>query len=142
MRAISLNPWAVAAAAVAIFAIGFVIYGVIFAGEAWMQMSALTKADLDAVGSSRMRYMAIMPIVTAICMAILVAWCGARTWRDGALLGFVVALGSAAMARFYGRVYGVQGIDIATLDIVHLVLGHVAAGAILAGWPQKGPSAT
>jgi glucan phosphoethanolaminetransferase (alkaline phosphatase superfamily) len=132
-----INPLAVLVAAIAVYAAGFIIYGMLVPGETWAKMSGLDMAELKAIGMSRMPYSVIMPLVTAICLAIVLHWRGAANWREGAQTGFVVALGSALMARLYGWVYGVGGIDIIALDWVHLLLGHVLAGAILGGWPHK-----
>lgn len=137
-----INPFAVLVAAIAIYATGFVIYAMLVPSQTWAEMSGFEMAELEAIGMSRMPFSVIMPIVTAICLAIILHWRGATTWREGAQTGFVVALGSALMARLYGWVYGVGGIDIIALDWVHLLLGHVAAGAILGGWPNKAGAAS
>jgi hypothetical protein len=132
-----INVWAVLVAAIAICMLGFIIYGVVFSGDAWIAMSGFTKDQIESVGATRMPYGAIMPLVTAICLAVIFKIANITNVSDGVRMAFVVALGSALMARLYGWVYGVTGLDILMVDWAHLMAGHLVAGAIIAGWPAK-----
>lgn len=134
MRAGGINWLAVIAAAVAIYAIGFVIYGLVVPAETWMAMSGITEADMEAVGSSRMMFSPLMPIATALFMAILFKWGGVGSAMKGAQWAMVIALASAVPALWYGWVYGIGPAQLTLLDSGHLLLGHIAAGAILGGW--------
>jgi hypothetical protein len=72
--------------------------------------------------------------MTAIFMAILFKWGQVAGASKGAQWAMVVALASAIPTLLYGWVYGIGPIDITLVDSGHLLLGHVAAGAILGGW--------
>ena len=132
MRAGGLNWIAVLGAAIAIYAVGFVIYGLVVPPETWMAMSGETEEQLMAV--NRMPYSPIMPLMTAIFLAILFKWGSVDSAGKGARWAAVVALASAVPALLYGWVYGTGPIEMTLIDGGHLLLGHVAAGAILGRW--------
>jgi hypothetical protein len=133
MRSGGINWLAVIAAAVAIYALGFVIYGLLIPEESWMAMSGTTEAE-KAVGMSRMMFSPVMPILTAVFLAVLFKWGQVASAMKGAQWAMVVALASAIPTCLYGWVYGGASTDITLLDSTHLLLGHIAAGAILGGW--------
>jgi hypothetical protein len=134
MRAGGLNWLAALAAAIAIYAIGFVIYGLLIPAESWMAMSGISEAEMETVGESRMMYSIIMPLMTAIFMAILFKWGNVDSVSKGGQWGAVIALASAIPGMLYGWVYGIGPIEMTLIDSGHLFLGHVAAGMILGGW--------
>ena len=134
MRVSGINLAGVLGAAVAIYAIGFVIYGLAVPAESWMAMSGVTAEQMAAVGTSRMPFSPLMPLATAIFLAILFKWGNVSGLSIGARWGAVVAFASAIPALWYGWVYGVGPVQGTLLDSAHLLLGHVAAGAILGRW--------
>jgi hypothetical protein len=134
MRSGGINWLAVVAAAVAIYALGFVIYGLLLPAETWMAWSGVSAEDIEAVGSSRMPFSPVMPLMTAIFMAVIFKWAQVAGASNGAKWGAVVALASAVPALMYGWVYGIGPAEMTMVDSGHLLLGHVAAGAILGGW--------
>ncbi len=134
MRIAGLNVLAVLGAAVGIYLLGFVIYGMMVQQESWLVMSGISKAEADAVGMTRMIYSPIMPLVTAIGMAVLFKWADVAGAVNGAKWGLLVAILSALPALWYGWVYGVAPVAGAFLDSAHLLAGHVLAGTILARW--------
>ena len=134
MRSGGINWAAVLAAAVAIYLIGFVIYGMLVPEETWMAMSGESAAELAAVGESRMPFGPLMPIMTAAFMALLFKWGAVDSAAKGIRWAMVVAFGSAVPALLYGWVYGVGPIEMTLIDGAHLLLGHAVAGAILGGW--------
>jgi hypothetical protein len=131
MRSGGINWLAVVAAAVAIYALGFVIYGLLLPAETWMAWSGVSAEDIEAVGSSRMPFSVVMPLMTAIFMAVIFKWAQVAGASDGAKWGAVVALASAVPALMYGWVYGIGPAEMTLVDSGHLLLGHVAAGAVL-----------
>lgn len=133
MRSGGVNWLAVIAAAFAIYAIGFVIYGVIMTEEALMAMTGMTEAE-KATALTRMMYSPLMPIMTAAFMAVLFKWGHVADAVGGAKWALVIALASAIPAMLYGWVYGGLATDMTIVDAAHLLLGHIAAGAILGGW--------
>ena len=134
MRAGGLNWLAVIVAAVVIYAIGFVIYGLVVPPEWWMAASGITQEEIDKTGMARMPFSVVMPLMTAIFLALLFKLGKVADAATGAKWAVVVALASAIPTLLYGWVYGVGPIDVTLIDAGHLLLGHVAAGAILGGW--------
>lgn len=133
MRAGGINWLAVLAAAVAVYAIGFVIYGMLIPDETNMALSGMTEAE-RSVAMSRMAFGPLMPILTAVFLAILFKWAGVASAAKGAQFAALVALASAIPTMLYGWVYGGLATEMTAVDSAHLMLGHVAAGAILGGW--------
>lgn len=133
MRSAGINWMAVVAAAVVIYAIGFVIYGLLIPEESWMAMSGITEAE-KSIGMSRMMYSPLMPILTAVFMAVIFKWGAVDDLVSGVKWGAVIALASAIPTLLYGWVYGGGDTNMVMIDVAHLWLGHVAAGAIIGGW--------
>ena len=133
MRAAGINWLAVAAAAIAFYIIGFLIYGVNIPEEAYMAMSGMTDAQKE-IAQTRMPFGVLMPIATAVFLAIVFKWGKVARLIDGAKWGMVVALASAVPTVWYGWVYGGFAAQMSLIDSIHLVFGHISAGAILGGW--------
>lgn len=133
MRSGGINWLAVIAAAVAIYAIGFVIYGVLVPEEAWMAMSGMTEGE-KATALSRMMFSPLMPILTAVFMAVLFKWGQVADAMTGIKWAVVIGLASAVPTMLYGWVYGGLNTGMTEIDVGHLLLGHIAAGGILGGW--------
>jgi len=133
MRSGGINWLAVLVAAIAIYAIGFVIYAMLIPEPTWMAMSGMTEAE-KATAMSRMMYSPIMPIMIAVFMAVLFKWGQVADAMSGIRWGAVIALASAIPTMLYGWVYGGLSTDMTMVDCSHLLLGHIAAGAILGGW--------
>ena len=134
MRAGGINWLSVLAAAIAIYAIGFVIYGFLVPEEWWMAASGITKEQIDATGMARMPFSVVMPLMTAAFLAVLFKLGRVVDASTGVKWAAVVALASAIPTLLYGWVYGVGPFDVTLIDGGHLLLGHLAAGAILGGW--------
>lgn len=134
MRIAGVNVLAVIIAAVAIYAVGALIYGVLVSPEAWMAGAGITKEQMNAVGMTRLPYSPVMPLMTALGLAVLFKWAGVSGLGNGIKWALLVAFASAVPALLYGWVYGVGPIEHTLLDIAHLVIGHSVAGAILASW--------
>lgn len=133
MRSGGINWLAVVASAIAIYAIGFVIYGLLIPQETWMAMTGMTEAEKE-IGMSRMMYSPLMPILTAVFMAILFKWGAVADMVSGIKWGVVIALASAIPTILYGWCYGGHDTNMTMIDAAHLWLGHAVAGAILGGW--------
>ena len=133
MRSGGINWLAVIAAAIAIYAIGFVIYAMLIPMESWTAMTGMTEAE-KATAMTRMPFSVVMPILTALFMAVLFKWGQVADAMTGAKWAVVVALASAVPTMLYGWVYGGHSTDMTMIDMAHLLLGHIAAGAILGGW--------
>ncbi len=133
MRSGGIHWLAVIAAAIAIYALGFVIYGMLMSEEAMMAMSGMTEAE-KATAMTRMAFSPLMPIMTAVFMAIIFKWASVGDAMKGAQWGMLIALASAVPTVLYGWVYGGMDTNMTLIDSAHLLLGHIAAGAILGGW--------
>ena len=134
MRAGGINWLAVIAAAVAIYLIGFVIYGLLVPPEWWMAASGITQEEMEQVGTSRMPFSVVMPLMTAIFFAVLFKLGQVADLGTGVKWAVVVALASAIPTLLYGWVYGTGPFDATLVDVGHLLLGHIAAGAIIGRW--------
>ena len=134
MRAAGINWLAVIVAAVAVYAIGFIIYGVLISDQWWMAAEGVTEAEIGAVAGERMPFGPLLPLVMAAFTAVLFRMGNVASAIDGIRWGAVIALASAIPALWYGWVYGVGPAKVTLVDSGHLLLGHVAAGAILGGW--------
>jgi len=133
MRSGGINWLAVIAAAIAIYALGFVIYGILIPEDRLMAMMGSTEAD-KAVAMSRMTFSPLMPILTAVFIAVLFKWGSVGDAMTGVKWAVVIGLASAVPTLLYGWVYGGADTNMTLIDSAHLLLGHIAAGAILGGW--------
>ena len=133
MRSGGINWLAVIVAAIVIYAIGFLIYGVVVPEDKWMAMSGMTDVE-KATAMTRMMYSPLMPIMTAVFMAVLFKWGAVADAMAGIKWAVVIGLASAVPAMLYGWVYGGLSTGMTMVDVSHLLLGHIAAGAILGGW--------
>ena len=134
MRICGIHVLAVLVAAVAVYAVGALIYGVLVGPEVWMEGAAITQQQMDLVGMSRMPYSPIMPLMTAFGLAMLFNWAGVSGLGNGVKWALLVAFASAVPTLLYGWVYGVAPFYGTMIDIAHLMIGHGVAGAILASW--------
>ena len=132
MRAGGIHWAAVLVAAIAVYVIGFVIYGVLVPEE--VANAGASAEEMAAVGASRMPFGVVMPLMTAGFMALLFKWGQVGSAGQGLRWAAVIGLASAVPALLYGWVYGVGPIDFTMVDAGHLLAGHLAAGAILGGW--------
>ena len=130
MRSEGINWWAVVGAAVTIYVIGFVIYVGLVPMEKWWAMTGMTDAE-KAIATSRMAFSPIMPILTALFLGLLFKWGEVGSAAEGIKWAAVVALGSAVPALLYDWVYGGMSTAKTAIDCAHLLIGHIAAGAIL-----------
>jgi len=133
MRSGGIHWLAVIAAAIAIYVIGFVIYGVLVSEDTMKAMTGITESE-QAIAMSRLTFSPVMPLLTAVFMAILFKWGSVDSVEKGVKWAIVLALASAIPTELYGWVYGGLDTNITLIDAGHLLLGHAAAGAILGGW--------
>ncbi|HEU5284924.1 MAG TPA: DUF1761 domain-containing protein [Sphingomicrobium sp.] len=133
MRAGGMNWAAVLAAAVAFYALGFVIYGMIVPEETMLAWSRLTQEEM-ASGMARMPFGALLPLATALFMAVLFNLGGVDGAAKGARWGMVIALASAIPTIWYGWVYELRPFEAGLLDSAHQLLGHAVVGGILGRW--------
>ncbi len=127
------NWLAIGAAAVAFYAIGFIIYGAVFS-KLWMQLTGYTKEQL-APHAWKMALSPIMPILTAIGLAIILKLARVDNLATGLVVTLQVWLFFVLSTRLYSYAYGPERPGILMMDGLHLLLGYLAAGAIISAWP-------
>ncbi|MFN7180871.1 DUF1761 domain-containing protein [Hyphomonas sp.] len=126
------NWLAVLAAAAAIYAIGFLIYGLVFSGL-WLKLTGYTKEQLQP-HSWKMFLSPVMPILTAIGLAILFKLARVDNIAVGVVIAVQIWFFLVLPARMYNFVYSPEKIGHLVLDGIHLLLGILVAGVIIAGW--------
>jgi Protein of unknown function (DUF1761) len=129
MKILGLKPLAVLAAALGVYAAGFVIYGLIFS-QAWMTLAGFTEADFEGE-TWRMALGPIMPIVITLGIGLLIKERGITTWQAGARLGAFVGGFFLCGTQLYSVAYGLDPLALYAIDAFHLMLNGVIAGAIL-----------
>ncbi len=134
MRVNGHNVLAILAAAVAMYAVGFVIYGLLVS-DLWMQLSGVTQADF-AGQEWRMALSPVMPILMAIGLSLTIKWRAALGWTGGASTGFWMALFFVFASRLYSFAYGTEHPGLLGIDAAHLFIGCVLGGAIIGGWKR------
>ena len=132
MRFNGHNLLAIFAAAVAIWAIGFLLYVVLFQ-EQWTHWMGISEADMDK-DNGRMPLMVIMPFLQAIGLSLVVKWRNATGLMGGLITGVLMAVFFSIAARMYGWVYSLEVTELFALDSLHFLLTHAVAGAILGAW--------
>lgn len=130
------NVLAIIAAAIVMYLIEFVMYGMAVPQETYMALSHLSPEDAAANGW-KMPFGIIGPLVWAIGLSVAVGWKGAKGLQAGAMVGVVTSLFFMCAARFYQWGYGATGLDFFALDAVHFLLCGAVGGAIIAGWPAS-----
>lgn len=133
MRFQGHNVLAILVAAIAIYAAGFLIYGLVL-GDAWVAASGYTKAEIET-GMSKMPLSPIMPILIAIGLSLAIKWRNKPGWMAGAVTGLLMAAFFLFPERLYGYVYAPAGGGILlSIDTLHLFLSGLVGGAVLGAW--------
>jgi hypothetical protein len=127
------NWLAILAAAVAFYAVGFIIYGAVFSGL-WMKLSGYTKEQLQP-HMWKMAVSPIMPILTAIGLAIILKLCGVNNLATGLTITLEIWFFLILSTRLYSFVYSPEKAGLLVMDAIHLFLGYLVAGGIISAWP-------
>lgn len=133
MRVMGHNLLAILVAAIAIYGIGFLIYGVAIPGEHYMEMAGISAADAEAA-QWKMPLGAIMPILIAIGLSFAVKWRNTSGWMGGLTTGFIVALCFLFAERLYGYVYSAEDGRLLAVDAAHAFITAMVGGAIIGAW--------
>jgi purine-cytosine permease-like protein len=126
------NWLAILVAAIAFYAVGAVIYGGM--SKLWMQLSGYTKEQLRP-HMWKMALSPIMPILTAIGLAITLKLARVDNLAAGLVISAQLWLFFMLPARLYNFVYSPEKPGLAAMDAIHLLLGTLAAGAVISAWP-------
>lgn len=127
------NWLAVLAAAVAIYAVGFIIYGAVFS-KLWMKLSGYTKEQLQP-HMWKMAISWIMPVLTAIGLALILKSARVDNLATGLMISLEVWFFIVLSTRLYSFVYSPEKPGLLVMDAIHLLLGVLIAGGIISAWP-------
>jgi Protein of unknown function (DUF1761) len=123
---------AIIVAAIAIYAVGAAIYGGL--SKLWMQQSGYTKEQLKP-HMWKMALSPIMPILTAIGLALILKLARVDNLATGLVISFEIWLFLVLPARLYNFVYSPEKPGHLIIDAIHLLLGTLVAGGIISAWP-------
>jgi hypothetical protein len=126
------NILAIIVAAIVMYGVGFVIYGVVFE-ELWMQLSGITAEEAQSE-PWRMALSPAMPILQAAGLSLAIKWRGAVGWMGGLGVGFWMGLCFVFASRLYSFVYGTEAPALLGIDALHLFLINMVGGAIIGAW--------
>lgn len=127
------NWLAILAAAVAIYAVGFIIYGAVFS-QLWMKLSGYTKEQLQPhMWKTAISW--IMPVLTAIGLALILKSARVDNLATGLMISLEVWFFIVLSTRLYSFVYSPEKPGLLVMDAIHLLLGVLIAGGIISAWP-------
>ena len=131
MRFMGYNVLAILAAAILIYAIEFVIFGRLIPGE---QYAAMVGLGMDQMHADRMPVGVIMPILSAIGLAVAIKWRNAQGAMGGLTTALIMAILFALPVALYGYVYGSHTETFVFFNLAHFLICWGAAGAFLGAW--------
>jgi len=133
MRFQGHNVLAILVAAIAIYAVGFVIYGLVFE-QAWIAASGYTREEVET-GMSKMPFSPIMPILIAIGLSLVIKWRNKPGLMSGVVTGLLMAALFLFPERLYAYVYSpVGGATLLGIDTLHIFVTGVVGGGVLGAW--------
>lgn len=127
------NWLAILAAAVGFYAVGFIIYGAVFSGL-WMKLSGYTREQLKP-HMWKMAVSPVMPILSAIGLAIILKLARVDNLATGLTITFEVWFFLILSTRLYSFVYSPEKPGLLAMDAIHLLLGYLLAGGVISAWP-------
>jgi hypothetical protein len=133
MRVMGHNAFAIVLAAVAIYAIEFLIFAVLIPADQYMAMTGINEAQVSA-GTGRMPVGVVMPILFAIGLSLAIKWRGAAGLMGGVSTALLMAVLLAFPASLYSYVYGPHTEQFLLINLGHYLVCFAAAGAILGAW--------
>lgn len=133
MRVMGHNALAIFVAALAMYVIGFVIYGFVL-GDAWIAATGYSKEEIET-GMSKMPIGFLIPILLATGLSMAVKWRNAPGLIGGVTTGLLVAVFFLIAERLYGYVYSPAGGEVLLgIDVLHTLLIAAVGGAIVGAW--------
>jgi cytochrome bd-type quinol oxidase subunit 2 len=131
MRVMGHNVLAIVVAAIAIYLIEFVIFGLLIPGD---QYEAMVGLSAEQMHSERMPIGALPPLLAAIGLSLAIKWRNAPGWMGGVTTALLMALFFAFATSLYPYVYGAQTEVFLAVDLGHYLVCYAVAGAILGAW--------
>jgi hypothetical protein len=133
MRMMGHNVLAIIVAAIAIYAIEFLIFAAAMTPEQYQSISGYSAASM-AAGMSRMPFGIVPPLLAAIGLSCAVKWRNKAGWMAGVMTGVIMAVCFGVGVSLYSYVYGPNEASFIGIHLAHFVVGYGAAGAILGAW--------
>lgn len=134
MKLAGHNVLAILAAAIVMYAIEFLIYGLLVPPITYQKLAHLRVEDLP-LNAWKMPFGIVGPLLWATGLSVANTWRGAKGAVAGALTGVLTGAFFMVAARFYQWAYGATGLAFFGLDVAHFIVVGAAGGAILAAWP-------
>ena len=134
MRVMGHNVLAIIVAALAIYAIEYVIFAVLMTGEQYMAFTGFAQEQSDAIGMSRMPFGIVMPLLTAIGLSLAIKWRNAPGMMGGVMTALIMAVLFGFSTSLYSYVYGAHTESYLPVNLGHFLVCWGAAGAILGAW--------
>lgn len=133
-----INLVAVLVASLVGMAIGALWYSPLLFGNLWMNLSGMSKADMDKAKQNGMtsRYVIafVALLVTNYILALFVQYAGATTFADGVSIGALVWLGFFAMSMLSTVLWENKSFLLYALQTMHYLIVLTLAAGILAVW--------
>lgn len=133
MRFNGHNVLAIIVAALVIYGIEFVIFGVLLSAEQYIGFTGVTEQQIQS-GAARMPFGIIPPLFAAIGLSLVIKWRDKPGWMSGAAAGLIVAVLFGFGVSLYGYVYGPHTEAYLPVNLAHFLVAWAAAGAILGAW--------
>ena len=134
---VSINYLAVLAAAVASMVIGFLWYGPLF-GRQYMALMNFDKKKMQEMKKKGMGKTYALAFLTSLIMSYVlahfVAYVGAKTIADGAVLGFWLWIGFFATTQLGMVLWEGKPVKLYFLNTLHYLVTLIVMASILAVW--------
>lgn len=133
MRFMGHNVLAIIVAAIAIYAIEFVIFAMLMSQEQYMALTGVTAEQMQG-GAARMPYGIVPPVLAAIGLSLVIKWRNAPGLMGGVTTALLMAVLFAFGTGLYGYVYGTHTEAYQAVNLAHFLVAWGAAGAVLGVW--------
>ena len=134
---VNVNWLAVLAVAIVQMVVGFVWYSPMLFGNTWMKLSGRKMSDMEKQKANMPKMYGAMflgALVLGFVLAHSVAYAGAKTLLDGALVGFWSWLGFIATASLASVLFDGKPFKLYLLNNGHYLVALLISGAVLAVW--------
>ena len=138
MKELKINHLAVLVAVVLQFVLGFLWYGNVLFGEAWMGMVGLDLATIEADPPGAEEW--ITNIVSAVISMYVLAWLFTRinvtSWLQGLLIGLLIGFAFVLLSIMTSGMFAKDPYGLAWITGGFTTAGFAIGGAILGAWKK------
>lgn len=131
----SVNYLALVVAGIASMVIGFLWYGNMLFGKAWMRYSGVSEGDMKKANKNMpILYgtMYVASLVMAYVLAVFISYAGAKDLVSGAMVGFWAGLGFIATTKLTEVLFDRKPMNLYYINVGYHVVTLVVMGAIIA----------